>query len=737
MTKERIFNYELLGEDMLFPVADNSSLMDANRFHRPSLLRKMRRENDPNLLQYLLTRKTVLRLLDVRDFKEIPSLFGDVDRKRALHERFVSMYARQYGLEDLSEAEKEGMVVSSLDQADRVIELFENPENGLLKQYHASIEVTNEIKAIRNPIDLMLIMFSPKATMSAQYEARRKLLLMDLAYRSAASTEDSNRNLDEFLHFMNTNLFNGVIGAPNDLEVLSLHSPEDYSTVEVRVLTPEDRVRLSALSRYTKLSTRTWQNMRGRDRQVYIESRAKNPRDIILKMMRKETKNPFNIDDQEGTKFVFLEKADIFDFLDRMQEEAAASGSLLSYEEVYDTIDNDSDYRITNRGSSDKLQIVKVHAKFEGKTIEFQMHTVRSYLDSRYHDQTGFESAYSMDRLFDSGIVEMLYPPRVYGLNLEAIHRSLKMEMRDRIRRTAMVDLPPERLVSNPTEEYTFSEFIRDLHYILRELPDFPDQIVGVGTSGAVMAPILSKMLGGVPIFHYRLGTEPLDTKALHPLIVSGIMRDGRKVKEVKERLPQAMTAVLGLRDREEEVARMVDVVAKHIDPEKYYNYFWELPNLEMVIGQGIVLFYRFNTANQMEILAESLPTDKQVKYKLVGGKHERYDRGLRSTALRELKEETGLELNEEDLIPLPTVKLTAEKIQNTQAQTAFFQGFCLKVDGEFALDTNVDGSVLAWITVEEFLENALWSSQAFAMQGWAESIWELERSGGKPENGH
>jgi len=185
---------------------------------------------DQDKLELLLTRKLICQLLEVKSFNQIDKeIFGDPKRKKILNKEFIEKYGAMYGLGNRSFEEIEGRVQKSLQEADLVINTFENQETGLLRHLRTSIGITNEIPAIKDPIDLLLIIFSPKASRQLRYEARRKLMFMDMSFRSNLETGDHNVQIDNLLRFLNTNLWKGGLGVTDDIEVISEHSPFNYS----------------------------------------------------------------------------------------------------------------------------------------------------------------------------------------------------------------------------------------------------------------------------------------------------------------------------------------------------------------------------------------------------------------------------------------------------------------------------------------------------------------------------
>jgi len=447
--QQRHFNYEVLGPEMLFPIPGNETLFDSTRLFNPAEVRKLSREKDGDYLKFRLIRREILNILQVDNLADVPAIFNNEKKKAVIRHRLLEMYRRLYGLTEQSDRDIWRMIVAALKLADGVIDIFENPEVGILKQYRTSMEMTNEVRAIEDPVDLLLLMFSPKATAVAQYEARRKLVLADTAFHAQLFLEEAVKPMDSFLRTTQRLMFGGVIGATKHLEILSAHSPTDYSAQEVNILQTGEKVGISPYNRYTNFVMREWDYGSGK-RLAAVESRTKDPRSLILKMLRKETKDPYQTDDYLGAKLVFLSKADIFRFLDTFSQKAAQDGILLDFMEVADSIENGMDFRALNNGASPSLEVVKAHVRVNGQMAELQMYTIRTFLDSRYHDDFGHETAYSFKRLFESGVVELLYPESIYGINFSngEVLQAIRQQRRSATREEALISLPKERRLS-------------------------------------------------------------------------------------------------------------------------------------------------------------------------------------------------------------------------------------------------------------------------------------------------
>jgi len=508
------------------------------------------------------------------------------------------------------------------------------------------------------------------------------------------------------------------------------------------VLGKNEKVIPSAYKRYTKFSMRKWEDQNGEPKHVYVEHRLKDPVARILKLMRKDTKDPSKIDDYLGLKFVFETKKDIYDFLFTLQKKMLESGSMIVFEEYYDTIANGNDFRITNPGSSNKLEIVKVHAIINGARIELQMHTFRTFLDSRYHDERGFE-VFAIKRLFegekkqngdaDPGAIDLIYASDIYGSDVLSSKDALLDERRTAVRNAAFY-IPKERTQQNYLyEKYTSEEFLSDMIKIAQQLDEYPEQIIAVGASGHFMAAQLSKLLGGVPIVEYTENLKGIN-KNKRSLVVNGLTKDARRIKKIKEVIPDSKVAVIAER-LENETQSLVDYRARNIKSDVWFNYYWEMPDINISFAQGVALFYRANNEGQLEFLVEeSKEVEGDNNLKLIGGKHNKRDSDLSVTVLRELEEETGKKYKRSDFAPLDNLSFEFKpdldkNVGQADIKKGFSQAFAKKVGNKFRLPVKEKEETRkhVWVTADEFKKRSMWPSYSVCIDKWLSQIQEIE----------
>lgn len=737
MSKEVIKrNYRFLGLKRIFPEPKDETIGQQYRDFSPKVFYSTNFK-DRDRLEMRFLRQTLVQIFGVKNLYQIfESTQGSEgeQNKAVAYKNFITDYPTIYGLTDLSFKEKELLIKSALEKANDAIRLFDNPETGILRNLKTSIGIINEIEARNNPIELILIMFDPQASRRMRYEARRKLIFMDLAFKSNFELEEKAKQMDDFLKFLDVNFWDGGTGQTEKVEVVSDHSIDNYACTNIHILSPHEKISVSDYRRYNKFSMRKWSTEDEKPGTVYFEDRLKDPIGLIFKMMRKDIKNPNEIDDYIGLKLVFKTKKDIYDFLETLQVKSAKVGTMITFDNISDTIDNNDMFRVINKGSSNKFEVVKVDAILNGTKVEFMLHTFRTYMDSRYHDEFGLEQ-YVIKRMFDSGLMDMIYPYDIYHEDIMKYRNSILRERINHVRTTSNVDIPANRRKEKEKLiRYSSDLFILDMVNIMRQLEERPEVIIAVGHSGGFMASLLSKLLGGVHI-EYKTENEKIDPEKYRGkkvLIVNGIAKDGRKIKKLKNVFPDSKVAVIGIREQQDETNKLINYKARIIRKNTWLRYYWELPEIEVSLSQGLILFYKIENGQVLFLVEETnnVHNGNDNKLKLIGGKHEKKDIDLLATSLRELREETGVKMPRNLFTSLSNLSFDFEKSNEDQANIlkGFSQAFALKVDQNFRLkkkEKNIGN--YTWVNTTDFKKRSLWQSYVKGIDTWVKEIEKIE----------
>ncbi len=378
--------------------------------------------------RYRVTRNLIFDFLDIDSLAAIDTLRRDAADRRRLEKRGYALLGRMFGI-DGTERETIAAIAAYSRTADAVIRYLRNTA---LSQYASHVEMTNEIDLEHSPVALLLIIFDDRYHKKARFEARRKLLFMNLA----ASIDQRERetgieeNFARFLDFLNTHVWSPGLKI-GELDISYLHSRHDAKTFrcrEVKVIGPEKaaRIKPGKGEKLTLIKRRLFRD-NGRDIPIYVSIRKKSPETKVLKLLRKGEENPaVAVDDELGLMAVVESLAEVRAFLRHLTRCAIATGSFMTFEEVSDTLTGGR-HESGSIGSSPGTPMFKFFARMGGMRVEFIIHTHRTYLNYIYQRGVSHDE-YEVRRIFDSGVAELLFPRDIYHVDLnEAKKRQLDL----------------------------------------------------------------------------------------------------------------------------------------------------------------------------------------------------------------------------------------------------------------------------------------------------------------------
>lgn len=384
--------------------------------------------------KYRVVRAQVFDLLQIESFAEIPRLLADPVARAQRSERACLLLGKLFDITG-STSEIRSKIKEYAQTADAVINLM---RRRLLAPYASHVETSNEIETTHDPVDLLLRVFDDRFHKKARFEAKRKLVLMNLA----GSIDQRERETDienkfyAFLEFLNRNVWSPKlkIGELETAYLLSRHDPDTFSCLSVKVISSAGRARLKDLGegeKLTLLKRRVFQDG-GRDIPVYVSVRKKDSAAKVLKLLRKNEKNPaVAVDDELGLMAVLDNVRDVKRFVRHMTRSAIKSGSLMTLEDISDTLTG-GHFHSSSIGSSSQTQMLKFFARMGGMRVELIIHTNQSYLNYRFQRDIAHDE-YEVKRIFDSGVAEFLFPGDIYNLDMELIRQSLLDQFRRHI----------------------------------------------------------------------------------------------------------------------------------------------------------------------------------------------------------------------------------------------------------------------------------------------------------------
>lgn len=372
--------------------------------------------------KYRAVRDQIFDLLMIERFEEIPALIAEPALREQRSERAYRLLGKLFGISgEISEIRSK--IHEYMRTADSVITYLKGK---VLAAYSSYIELSNEIETTHDPVELLLIVFDDRYYQKIRFEAKRKLVLMGLAgsIDQRERETDIENKFSAFLDFLNQYVWSPQlrIGELEMAYLCSRHAEADFSCLDVEVRdarTVRDCEELAENAKLTLVKRRLFQD-RGMEVPVYVTVRKKDSAAKVLKLLRKNEKNPaVAVDDELGLMAVLDSPGHVRRFVRHLTRAAVRAGSFMVLEDISDTLAGNA-YDTTSVGSSNAIQMLKFFARMGGMRVEFIIHTNQSYLNYRY--QRGASHAeYEVRRLFDSEVTEFLFPYDIYHLDMKAV----------------------------------------------------------------------------------------------------------------------------------------------------------------------------------------------------------------------------------------------------------------------------------------------------------------------------
>ena len=382
--------------------------------------------------KYRAVRSQIFNLLQVHDFAGIQRLLSDDQLRQQNRERAHRLLARLFDIEVETHQIRTKLREFS-STADAVIDYLRSK---VLSPYAPHFEISNEIATTADPVDLLLVTFDDRYHKKVRFEAKRKLVLMNLA--GAIDQRERETDIESrfagFLRFLNDYVWSPElrIGEHRPAYLLSEHDPGDYRCTGVKVIemAAANGLQLAPGQRLTFVKRRLFRPG-AKDIPVYVSVRKKDPAAKVLKLLRKNEKNPaVAVDDELGLMAVLDGRAEVTRFVEHLTRAAVRSGVLMTLEDISDTLTGGR-YAAGSTGSSSDTPMMKFFARLGDARVEFIIHTNQSYLDYHYRDGVSHDE-YEVRRIFDSGVAEFLFPRDIYQLDMDDLRERLVARFRNR-----------------------------------------------------------------------------------------------------------------------------------------------------------------------------------------------------------------------------------------------------------------------------------------------------------------
>ncbi|MGV6859396.1 MAG: hypothetical protein ACWA5X_10510 [bacterium] len=380
--------------------------------------------------KYRAVRSQVFNLLQIDSFAALRQLLDDAEAKQHTSDQACRLLGRLFNIDgDLWEVRTKLREFGAT--ADAVIDYLRGK---ILSSYTSHVEISNEIGTTADPVELLLMVFDDRYHKKVRFEAKRKLVLMNLA--GAIDQREREIGVEArfkgFIRFLDEHVWSQErkIGEHRLAYLLSEHAHEDYRCTRVQAISIKEAsdLELKPGQRLTFVKRRLF-NVGSKEIPVYVSVRKKEPAAKVIKLLRKNEKNPaVAVDDELGLMAVLDSRADVTRFVDHLSKAAVRSGVLMSLEDISDTLDGGR-YAATSTGSSGQTRMLKFFARLGDTRVEFIIHTNQTFLD--YHFQHGIShDEYEVRRLFDSGVAEFLFPQDIYQLDMEVTREILMTQFR-------------------------------------------------------------------------------------------------------------------------------------------------------------------------------------------------------------------------------------------------------------------------------------------------------------------
>ena len=408
------------------PLAVRNVIAPETRFSPESRLWvRAIKESDLNVTKYRALRSQIFEFLNISGYEEILHIINDRKERTKCSNRAYTLLANMFGIQG-SETEVRYRVNEYARTADAVINSLKSK---LFAPYASHVAITNEIEITTDPVDLLLIIFNNRYHKKARFEAHRKLSLMSLA--GSIDQRERETAIEEkfsiFLDFLNKYVWskNQKIGEHDFVYLLSRHDGSEFSCSDISVLQKEE-VSSIISEPGTKLSLlkRRRFTVGNRDIPIYVSIRKKPPEAKVLKLLRKNQKNPaVAVDDELGLMAVLNSAADIKIFQKHLTRSASRADSFMILEDISDTLTGGL-HKATTKGSSSKTPMLKFFARLGGMRVEFIIHTNQSWVNYMYQRDVAHDE-YEVKRIFDSGVAELLFPRTIYYLDHQTVRNNM------------------------------------------------------------------------------------------------------------------------------------------------------------------------------------------------------------------------------------------------------------------------------------------------------------------------
>lgn len=425
-TEQPVGNFYILRQDGILEVRD-ANRISLSKWRSASSSERQKVKARWNETKQLLGTETL-------NINVLSRLIGNKEARDEATESTYRQLGNMYGIEG-GVAIVESKFGEYARQANNISKMI---TKGHLDNDKVLFEMANEVQAENNPVELAILTLDERYAPRVRFEAKRKLELMDLAAKIDHRERQTNtkEHYRMFMDFLNENVWLPTMkrGDIEYIYLLSSHDPNTNACTSVTTLSREEGegTTLNQDQKLTLLPRRKFEP-NGHEIPIYVTPREKSPEAKILKLLRKGAENPaLAVDDEIGFMGVLDSVKDIEAFNRQLRKSSIDVDSMLTFEEVEDTLTGE-ERKPNSIGGSSEVRMFKCFVRMNGARIEMILHTNQTYLDYLYRSGVAHDE-YEARRLFDSGVMELLFPPSIYGYSFEQMKTSSLENVRKIIR---------------------------------------------------------------------------------------------------------------------------------------------------------------------------------------------------------------------------------------------------------------------------------------------------------------
>ncbi|MBI2314795.1 hypothetical protein HYU93_01930 [Candidatus Daviesbacteria bacterium] len=363
---------------------------------------------------HIMLRGQIFGLLGVDSYFQIQDIIEHPELRPAASKRFMEQLGLMNGIKDPVWMRHKCEEYAGYADATR-----DHLQAALSYPGSANLEMINEVRTANDPTDLLLLALDGRWTPKARWDAKVKLQLMGLV----ANIDNRQRKIgiedqfQRFVNWMHERIWNpeSLLGETHNAFLISTHDPQTWACIATRWVDEEEGVKtkLQPFQKKIHLPQRSFRTDRGRAIDIYVTIRDKPMPIKTEKMLRKRAEDPaIAVDDDTGLLAVVDDVRDARRFVSHLIRQGYQSNYPIIIEDISYTL-NGGEYT-GNHGSSPKLRMMKFFIKLANEMrVECIIHTPETYAESLYMKGVSHPE-YRLNRLIDSGVPELIFPPKYF-----------------------------------------------------------------------------------------------------------------------------------------------------------------------------------------------------------------------------------------------------------------------------------------------------------------------------------